>query len=171
MVVGRLAKTALGMETSPSTTIRRFEPRDAAAFKALNEAWITKLFAMEPHDQEILDDPQGQILDPGGHILMAEQSGRTVGCCALIALPDGGYELAKMTVVEGLRGGGVGKALMAGAVDLARTSGAPRVYLETNSSLANAIGLYASFGFEHLPPERRPTSAYARGDVWMELRF
>ena len=41
---------------SPNTIIRLFEPGDAAAFKALNEAWITRLFALEPHDIEVLDD-------------------------------------------------------------------------------------------------------------------
>lgn len=169
MVVGRAEKTALGMTTSPSTIIRAFEPRDAADFQRLNEAWIGSLFALEAHDLEVLGDPQGQIIDPGGHILMAEQDGRAVGCCALIPLPEGGFELAKMTVDETLRGSGLGRALMARAVELARSLGAPRVYLETNSSLASAIGLYRAFGFVDLPPERRPPKVYERGDVWMEL--
>jgi GNAT superfamily N-acetyltransferase len=159
------------METSPNTIIRPFEPGDAAAFKALNEAWITRLFALEPHDIEVLDDPQGQVIEPGGHILMAVRGDEPVGCCALVKLEDGGFELAKMTVAESLRGSGLGKQLMARAVEMGRTLGAPRLYLETNSSLANAIGLYASFGFVHLPPERRPETVYARGDVWMELIY
>lgn len=145
-----------------------FEPRHAEAWRALNEAWITRLFVLEPKDRPVLDDPQGQVIDRGGHVLMAEIDGRPVGCCALIAMPDGGHELAKMAVDETLRGGGVGKRLMAAAVALARQIGAPRLYIETNSSLTNAIGLYEAFGFVHLPP--RPTP-YARADVWMELRL
>ena len=49
-----------------------------------------------------------------------------------------------------------------------RRPGTYRVYLETNSGLAPALGLYRSAGFVDLPAQ--PTS-YARCDVWMELRF
>lgn len=169
MVVGRAEKTALGMGNSPSTIIRAFEPRDAGAFRRLNEAWIGALFALEPHDHEVLGDPVGQIIAPGGHILIAEQEGEAIGCCALVPLPDGGYELAKMTVAESRRGTGLGRALMEQAVALARELRAPRLYLETNSGLASALGLYRAFGFVDLPPERRPAKVYDRGDVWMEL--
>lgn len=145
-----------------------FTLRHAGAWKSLNEAWISRLFAIEPRDREVLDDPVGRIIDPGGHILMAEAEGRAVGCCALIAMADGGYELAKMAVDEGLRGRGIGRRLMAAAVALARDLEAPRVYIETNSSLAGAIALYEAYGFRRLPAQ--PT-AYARCDVWMELRL
>ena len=143
-----------------------FAPRHTAAWTALNEAWIARLFVIEPKDRIVLDDPVGQILDPGGHILMAEIDGRPVGCCALIAMADGGYELAKMAVDETVRGRGIGKRLMTAAVELARELKAPRLYIETNSSLKNAIGLYEAHGFRHMAAQ--PT-AYARCDVWMEL--
>jgi putative acetyltransferase len=91
-----------------------------------------------------------------------------VGCVALIALADGGYEVAKMTVSEAARGTGLGRRLMQACIDRARAEGAPRLYLETNSSLAPALALYRSVGFRDLPP--RPTP-YARADVWMELRL
>ena len=143
-----------------------FETRHTAAWTALNEAWISRLFVVEPKDRLVLDDPQGQILDRSGHILMAELDGRPVGCCALIAMADGGYELAKMAVDETLRGHGIGKRLMTAAIALARDLKAPRLYIETNSSLTNAIGLYAAHGFRHM--DAQPT-AYARCDVWMEL--
>lgn len=152
----------------PPVVIVPFEPRHAAAWKALNEDWISRLFAIEPKDRIVLDDPAGQVIAPGGHILMAEIEGRPLGCCALLRLEDGGYELAKMAVHETARGRGIGKRLMAAAIERARGRNAPRLYIETNSSLTNAIGLYAAHGFVHLPP--RPTP-YARADVWMELRL
>jgi putative acetyltransferase len=145
-----------------------FEPRHAGAWTRLNEAWITRSFAIEPKDREVLDDPQGKILAQGGRIFMAEQEGEAVGCVALIALADGGYEVAKMTVSEAARGTGLGRRLMQTCIDRARAEGAPRLYLETNSSLAPALALYRSVGFRDLPP--RPTP-YARADVWMELRL
>jgi putative acetyltransferase len=52
----------------------------------------------------VLGNPEGQILAPGGRIFMAMEDGEAVGCVAMLKLPDGGFEIAKMTVAEGLRG-------------------------------------------------------------------
>jgi len=134
-----------------------FAPEHAGAFKALNEAWISKHFTLEAKDREVLDDPHGKIIAQGGKIFMAVDGGRAVGCAALIAMADGGYEVAKMTVSEDLRGSGLGAAM-----------GAPRLYLETNSSLAPALRLYRAMGFKDLAPAE---TAYARADTFMELRF
>ena len=146
--------------------ITAFEPRHAEAWKRLNEAWIAKHFAIEPKDGEVLGDPAGTILAKGGAIFMALRDGEAVGCVGLIALSDGGFEVAKMTVSEAARGIGLGKLLMAACIDHARSAGAPRLYLETNSSLAPALALYRAAGFIDLPA--RPTP-YARADVFMEL--
>jgi putative acetyltransferase len=144
-----------------------FEPRHAEAWRSLNEAWIGKHFVIEPKDREVLDDPAGQVLAKGGHIFMAEdEAGQAIGCCALLAMADGGYEVAKMTVSEAARGLGLGRVLMQACIDKGRKLAAPRLYLETNSSLAPALALYRAVGFRDLPP--RPTP-YARADVWMEL--
>ena len=51
--------------------IRDFEPRYAAAFKGLNEAWIKTHYAMEPKDEELLNDPEGKIIAKGGMIPFA----------------------------------------------------------------------------------------------------
>ena len=75
-----------------------FRPEQAAAFKALNEAWITRYFALEPKDVELLDAPAQKIIAPGGHILLAIEDGSAVGCVALMAMPGGGFEVAKMAV-------------------------------------------------------------------------
>jgi GNAT superfamily N-acetyltransferase len=148
--------------------IVEFRPEHAAAFKALNEAWIGKHFSLEPKDREVLEDPEGKILAKGGKIFMALDGERAVGCVALIRMSDGGYEVAKMTVLEELRGAGLGRALMQTCIDEGARLGAPRLYLETNSSLAPAIGLYRAMGFQHLAPV---ATDYARADVFMERRY
>ncbi|HEY3797535.1 MAG TPA: GNAT family N-acetyltransferase [Caulobacteraceae bacterium] len=145
-----------------------FHPALAPAFRSLNEAWITRYFALEPKDAEVLDDPQGKIIDGGGHVFFLVVEETPVGCCALLAMPDGGFEVAKMAVVEGHKGKGFGRALMEACVARAQALGARRLYLETNSSLAPALSLYRSVGFRDVPP--RPTD-YARADVFMELRL
>jgi len=89
--------------------MRPFEPQDATAFRELNEAWIAKLFVIEPKDRLTLDDPQGQILAPGGHILMGFLDDHPAGCVALFPRHSGSYELGKMCVAEACRGQGLGR--------------------------------------------------------------
>lgn len=144
-----------------------FQPDHADAFKSLNEAWISRYFTLEAKDREVLGDPAGKVLAPGGHIFMAVEDGAAIGCVALMAIPGGGFEVAKMAVIEGHKGRGIGRALMAACVDRARQLGAGRLYLETNSGLAPALSLYRSFGFVDV--ETPEPSPYARADVKMEL--
>lgn len=148
--------------------IVEFEPHHAEAFRTLNEAWISRHFALEPKDHEVLGDPQGQIIAKGGRIFMAIHERQAVGCVALQKMPDGGYEVAKMTVAERLRGSGLGRRLMERCIEAGRADGVPRLYLETNSSLAPALALYRATGFKDLAPTETP---YARADVFMERRY
>ena len=66
---------------------------------------------------------------------------------------------------------GIGRKLLEHVIHCARTQCIRRLYLETNSSLRNAIHLYQSVGFRHLAPEKIQPSPYARADVYMELIF
>ena len=152
-------------------TIREFLPGDEAAFRRLNEEWIVRYFAMEEKDVESLSDPRRTILEPGGRLFFAVSAGVTVGCCALLALAPGEFEVAKMAVAEAARGAGIGRRLLQRVIDAARDAGARRLYLETNRKLAPAVRLYESLGFRHLPPERVTPSPYTRSDVSMELVF
>jgi putative acetyltransferase len=157
------------MEVQVPVEFRHFEPGDEAAFRELNEAWITRHFVMEEKDREVLDDPVTHILQPGGALLMAVQGGVAIGTCALLAMEDGAFEVAKMTVAERYRGLGIGKQLLTHVIEYGRARGAKRLYLETNSQVANAVHVYESLGFRHLPPERVHPSPYARSNVYMEL--
>lgn len=73
-----------------------------------------------------------------------------------------------MCVTPAARGLGLGRALLRACEDAARAAGAPRLYLETSSTLAPAGALYRSFGFVDLPPAPSP---YVRADVFMEKRL
>jgi putative acetyltransferase len=151
--------------------VREFLPGDQPAFQRLNEEWICRYFAMESKDEEALADPRRTILEPGGRIFLAVREGQTVGCCALLAMGPGEYEVAKMAVTESCQGVGIGRILLQRAIGEARASGASRLYLETNRKLAPAIRLYESLGFRHIPPARIVASPYARANVYMELHF
>ena len=86
----------------------------------------------------MLGDPEGTILALGGRILFAIRQGEVVGCCALIALSPGEFEVAKMAVTESAQGAGVGRRLLSAVISEARSSGATRLYLETNARLVPA---------------------------------
>jgi hypothetical protein len=51
----------------------------------------------------VLEAPQEQILDKGGHILVAVRDGEPIGVCALLRVDDATFELAKMAVAEHAR--------------------------------------------------------------------
>lgn len=143
-----------------------FEPQHQPAFQALNEEWISRYFALEEPDHQMLNDPQTYILSGGGHILMAAHQGSIVGTCALIKEHDGAYELAKMAVSPAAQGLGIGWALGQSMLCKARQLGAHRVELVSNSQLTPALSLYKKLGFE--PAALLPTP-YQRGDVRMVL--
>jgi putative acetyltransferase len=149
--------------------IRRFQKGDAAAFRRLNEEWITRFFRIEPKEEPMLADPQATILDSGGRIFFATAGERCVGCCALIRIADQEFEVAKMAVEPSYQGAGIGRRLLVAAIEEGRNAGAHRLYLETNHVLTPAIRLYESVGFKHIDPNRIIPSQYARADVYMEL--
>lgn len=164
-----LRSTRMTIPNADDLLVREFQPEDGPAFRAINEAWITHLFVLEQKDHEALNNPQASILAKGGRIFMAVRGGRAVGCCGLLPMGPGQYEVTKMGVLKDQRGRGTGRILLQTVVDWARDAGAHRLYLETNHQLKPAIHLYHALGFRDLPPERVTPSPYARADVYMEL--
>ena len=137
-------------------TVRLFEAGDEAAFRALNEAWLTRYFRIEPKDVELLGDPVGQFIRPGGRVLMLDVGGERVGCCELIKLGEGTYEIAKMAVAEAHQRRGYGEMLLRAMIEHARGLGARRLLIESSSKLPAALGLYRKVGFSDVPQDRRP---------------
>ena len=117
----------------------------------------------------LLGDPQTHIIQAGGHIFIAELDGTVVGCCALIPAAPGHMLLGKMAVSTAHRNLGIGRKLLAHTIAEARSLGLRLITLETNHILTNAIHLYASLGFNHVPPHRIAPSHYSRADIFMEL--
>jgi N-acetylglutamate synthase-like GNAT family acetyltransferase len=150
-------------------TVRLLESAaDAAAFRALNEEWIARHFAIEDRDRRQLSDPVAAYVATGGAILIAELDGRVVGVVALAPDGSGALELSKMAVATALRGRGIGRKLLAEAIDRARALGARSVFLGSSSKLPSAVHLYESFGFRHVPRETLRLAS-TRIDVFMEL--
>ncbi|HEY0759938.1 MAG TPA: GNAT family N-acetyltransferase [Acidisarcina sp.] len=165
----RLALTYL-KPAIPAIEIRPLAPgEDGTAFRVLNEEWITRHFILEPKDIATLGDPENMILRRGGRVLMVYAGPDVVGCVALIPMGEGVFELSKMAVAPTMRGQGIGRTLLERAITDARKMGAKSLFLGSNSILKDAVHLYESVGFKHVPAERLPPLAYARADVFMEM--
>jgi DNA-binding MarR family transcriptional regulator/GNAT superfamily N-acetyltransferase len=140
----------------------------AAAFRNLNEQWISTYFKMEETDYKSLDDPEKYILKNGGQILVALYHNEPVGVCALIKMNDDehDFELAKMAVSPIAQGRNIGWLLGQSALERARALGGKKVYLESNTRLKPAISLYHKLGFHKIVGHPTP---YERCNIQMAV--
>lgn len=145
-----------------------YNPQYQAAFKSLNEEWISTYFEMEAADYKALDDPEAYILSKGGKIFVALYNGEPLGVCALIKMEDPVYdfEMAKMAVSPKAQGKNMGWLLGKAIILAAKDMGASKLYLESNTILKPAINLYHKLGFQKIIG--RPTP-YKRCNIQMEL--
>ncbi len=152
-----------------SIRIEPFQPEWTEAFRRLNLQWLERHFSVEPADLLVLSDPKSHVIDAGGEILFAlDATGAVVGTCALLAGPDGTFELAKMSVEEARHGQGIGTRLIEAAIAAFHRRGGRRLFLESSSRLAPALHLYRRNGFvQQTPPHE---SHYRRADVYMVWR-
>ena len=166
------AASTVSPTSAPKIEIRALLPGDdATAFRTLNEEWIAHYFSLEARDIETLGDPETTILRKGGSIFMVYADSLPVGCAALIPLGQGVYELSKMAVSPQFRGRGLGRRLLLHTIAQARLLGATSLFLGSNTRLGDAIHLYESVGFRHVPPASLPPNPYTRANVFMQMSF
>jgi ribosomal protein S18 acetylase RimI-like enzyme len=156
------------MSNESVISIIPFNEGRAKDFARLNYSWISEHFTIEEHDREILDHPFEVIVEPGGEVFFAvTDDGQVVGTAAMIRVNDDLFELSKMAVSPEFQGKGISNALMDSCIEFARSRSAATIFLETNSKLPAALGLYNKYGFKHTPLD--PNSEYSRANVRMEL--
>lgn len=146
---------------------RKFVSEDATAFKALNIEWLETYFEVEPIDDRVLSNPQTEILDPGGFIIMAELNEVTIGTFAYIKKGEQLFEFSKMAIDPKYRGQGYGNVMMQFAIDFAEKHHWEKIILYSNTILENSIYLYRKYGFKEVPMEA--DVIYSRGNIKMEL--
>jgi ribosomal protein S18 acetylase RimI-like enzyme len=148
--------------------IIEYVPHYQKYFDAFNREWLTKYFTVEEFDRKILSDPEGEILDQGGHVLFARLDDEIVGTVALLMHGHGIFELAKMAVTEKAQGRQVGTKLARAAIELAKSNGADTVILYTSPILTAANKLYTKLGFVEQKGAPQPL-AYQRHSIMMIL--
>src|SRR5690606_35611479 len=90
---------------------------------------------------------------PDIHLLVAEDSGRVVGCLQLIIMPGLSLmgttraEIEAVRVASSARGQRIGERLIEAAIQRARSRGCRLVQLTTNKSRVDAQRFYERLGF------------------------
>lgn len=106
-------------------------------------------------EQELAALP-GPYAEPGGALLVALVDGQPAACGAMRPLPDADYpnacEMKRLFVRRAFRRFGLGRLLAQQLLDLATGAGYSTLLLDTLDDMEAARGLYASLGFEEIPP-------------------
>lgn len=111
--------------------------------------------SFQDFDRELAELP-GDYAAPGGHLLLALVDGAVAGCGAIRPLHDADYanacEMKRLFVRPAFRRFGLGRVLAQALIDEARRAGYSSMLLDTLDDMEAARGLYASLGFEEVPP-------------------
>jgi GNAT superfamily N-acetyltransferase len=145
--------------------IRRALPADGPAVRDFVFATL-RSYGIEPDPNDLDADVVAFGTAGDGPVaeFVAEVDGMAVGSVALSPRGDGVAWLSKLFVNAGYRGRGLGRALLARAVDEARRRGYRRIDLETRTVFLEAVHLYEATGWVRgpdLPPEHGPDRSYS----------
>jgi GNAT superfamily N-acetyltransferase len=103
-----------------------------------------------------LDRLPGEYSPPDGQLLLALVDGELAACGAMRCLRDVDYanacEMKRLFVRPPFRGFGLGRLLAESLLDEARRAGYSVMLLDTLDDMEAARGLYATLGFETIPP-------------------
>lgn len=111
--------------------------------------------AFQGFDEELAALP-GDYAEPAGKLLLALLDGEPAGCGAFRPAPEVDYpnacEMKRLYVRRAFRRFGLGRALAQALMDEARRAGYSVMLLDTLDDMEAARGLYATLGFEEIPP-------------------
>jgi len=106
-------------------------------------------------DRELAELP-GEYGGTAGVLLLALVDGEPAGCVALRPLPDADYpnacEMKRLFVRRAFRRFGLGRQLAQELMDRALQAGYSTMLLDTLDAMEAAREMYASLGFEEIPP-------------------
>ena len=121
----------------------------------------------------------GDYTAPQGALLLALVDGEVAGCGAMRPLPDADYanacEMKRLYVRRAFRRFGLGRRIAQALMDRAGEAGYSVMLLDTLDDMEAARGLYASLGFEEIPPyyfNPIPGAHYLKADLaWAGSRY
>ena len=148
-------------------SFKKFSKIDSEKFKSLNLEWLDTYFKVEPIDEQVLNNPEREIIDKGGFIFMIQKNYDTIGTFAFIKKSAKIYEFSKMAITPDERGNGYGNMAMEFLIQFAKNKKWSKLFLYSNTKLKNSIHLYKKYGFKEIPLGKN--LIYSRGNIKMEL--
>lgn len=109
--------------------------------------WLDVDLTFQGFEEELETLPAGYAA-PNGALFLARIDGKPAGSVALRAFDNTTCEMKRLFVREQFKKQGVGRALVAAAVEEARRLGYKRIVLDTLAHMRPAIKLYTSLGFQ-----------------------
>ena len=98
----------------------------------------------------------GEYAAPAGALMLALVDGAVAGCGAFRPLADVDYanacEMKRLYVQPAFRKYGLGRMIAQALIDGATQAGYSAMLLDTLDDMEAARGLYATLGFEEIPP-------------------
>lgn len=129
-------------------------PDDLPHVRQLFRAYADGLgfdLAFQDFEAEVAALP-GKYAEPSGRLLLAWRGDEAVGCVALRPVDATTAEMKRLFVRPDVRGGQLGRRLAERICEEARAAGYARICLDTIPSMAAAVALYRSLGFEPTAP-------------------
>jgi GNAT superfamily N-acetyltransferase len=163
------------MDVSPVATARVWVagPGDAADVARLLIAFRDHMHMTWPPDDLFHSGAERLLADPDSEFLLAAPAGDGEPPAGIAQLrfrwgiwrAGGDLLIEDVFVEERARGAGLGRALVAGALDRARARGCRRAELDVNERNEAALALYGAFGFS------ATENHYGGRDIYMRLHL
>lgn len=135
-------------------------------FISLNKAWLNTYFKVEKHDNDVFENIEEVVLQPGGEIFFCLVDGIVAGTVAMQYVDATTFELAKLAVADNFKGQKLSNYLMEACISFAIAKKASTIMLLSNRKLVPALNLYLKYGFVEVPME---DTDYERANIQMEL--
>ena len=129
------------------------EPFDSSDVQALAEAQQEEMRGRYGGIGDIGPAREAHMFEPpdGVFLVSRDDDGRAVACGGVCRFDNARAELKRMYVLPAVRGTGLGRRLLEALEAEARRLGYTGIVLETGDRQPEALGLYASAGYESIP--------------------
>jgi N-acetylglutamate synthase-like GNAT family acetyltransferase len=157
----------------PITLRTGLQPGDLGHLVSLHGLVYARERGFDPSFEAYVAGPLSEFVRSANErqrLWIAERDGRIIGCIAIVAAAPRTAQLRWFLVDPRARGAGLGKRLLAEAVDFSRECGYAQVMLWTESALTAAAHLYRAAGFRMLKHTQRAAQAGSKSGVEIQYQ-